>query len=203
MKITNKLTDRFTKQIKQLTIIKLILHTVDWLKQPDHLLIITVIYGMSILSGAILPMYLVKISPGYSRVPEMNSGITTHLLAIGISVYLIINWLESHQKHNQNISLEKYTIIVLIQTLIITVPLIAVDIANNITTEPIINNQYQEGAKTKNEQDPDYETITTKDGHTYQINDDHYVEYDYGNQKEAVIKLLYNQPLEIIYPKED
>lgn len=203
MKITNKLTDRFTKQIKQLTIIKLILHTIDWLKQPDHLLIITVIYGLSILSGAILPMYLVKISPGYSRVPEMNSGITTHLLAIGISVYLIINWLESHQKHNQNISLEKYTIIVLIQTLIITIPLITIDIANNITTEPIINNQYQKGTKTKNEQDPDYDTITTKDGHTYQINDDHYVEYDYGNQKEAVIKLLYNQPLEIIYPKED
>lgn len=203
MKITNKLTDHFTKQIKQLTIIKLILHTVDWLKQPDHLLIVTVIYGMSILSGALLPMYLVKISPGYSRVPDMNSGITTHLLAIGISVYLIINWLEKHQKHNQNISLEKYTLIVLIQTLIITVPLIAVDIANNITTEPIINNQYQEGTKTKNEQDPDHDTITTKDGHTYQINDDHYVEYDYGNQKEAIIKLLYNQPLEIIYPKED
>lgn len=203
MKMTNKLTDRFTKQIKQLTIIKLILHTADWLKQPDHLLIITVIYGLSILSGALLPMYLVKISPGYSRVPDMNSGITTHFLAIGISVYLIINWLESHQKHNQNISLEKHTFIVLVQTLIITVPLIAVDIANNITTEPIINNQYQEGTKTKNEQDPDHDTITTKDGHTYQINDDHYVEYDYGNQKEAVIKLLYNQPLEIIYPKED
>lgn len=203
MKIINKLTDHFTKQIKQLTIIKLILHTVDWLKQPDHLLIVTVIYGMSILSGALLPMYLVKISPGYSRVPEMNSGITTHLLAVGISVYLIINWLESHQKHNQNISLEKYTIIVLIQTLIITIPLITIDIANNITTEPIINNQYQKGTKTKNEQDPDHDTITTKDGHTYQINDDHYVEYDYGNQKEAVIKLLYNQPLEIIYPKED
>ena len=133
----------------------------------------------------------------------MNSGITTHVLAIGISVYLIINWLESHQKHNQNISLEKYTIIVLIQTLIITIPLITIDIANNITTEPIINNQYQKGTKNKNEQDPDYDTITTKDGHTYQINDDHYVEYDYGNQKEAVIKLLYNQPLEIIYPKED
>ena len=203
MKIINKLTDRITRQIKQLTIIKLILHTADWLKQPDHLLIITVIYGLSILSGALLPMYLVKISPGYSRVPEMNSGITTHLLAIGISVYLIINWLESHQKHNQNISLEKYTIIVLIQTLIITIPLITIDIANNITTEPIINNQYQKGTKNKNEQDPDYYTITTKDGHTYQINDDHYVEYDYGNQKEAVIKLLYNQPLEIIYPKED
>lgn len=203
MKIKNKLTDHFTKQIKQLTIIKLILHTADWLKQPDHLLIVTVIYGLSILSGALLPMYLVKISPGYSRVPEMNSGITTHFLAIGISVYLIINWLEKHQKHNQNISLEKHTLIVLIQTLIITVPLIAVDIANNITTEPIINNQYQEGTKTKNEQDPDHDTITTKDGHTYQINDDHYVEYDYGNQKEAVIKLLYNQPLEIIYPKED
>lgn len=203
MKVTNKLTDHFTKQIKKLTIIKLILHTADWLKQPDHLLIVTVIYGLSILSGALLPMYLVKISPGYSRVPEMNSGITTRLLAVGISVYLIINWLESHQKHKQNISLEKYTIIVLIQTLIITVPLIAVDIANNITTETIINNQYQEGTKTKNEQDPDHDTITTKDGHTYQINDDHYVEYDYGNQKEAVIKLLYNQPLEIIYPKED
>lgn len=203
MKIINKLTDRITRQIKQLTIIKLILHTADWLKQPDHLLIITVIYGLSILSGALLPMYLVKISPGYSRVPEMNSGITTHLLAIGISVYLIINWLESHQKHNQNISLEKYTIIILIQTLIITIPLITIDIANNITTEPIINNQYQKGTKNKNEQDPDYDTITTKDGHTYQINDDHYVEYDYGNQKEAVIKLLYNQPLEIIYPKED
>lgn len=203
MKIKNKLTDHFTKQIKQLTIIKLILHTADWLKQPDHLLIITVIYGLSILSGALLPMYLVKISPGYSKVPETNSGITTHLLAVGISVYLIINWLESHQKHNQNISLEKHTFIVLIQTLIITVPLIAVDIANNITTEPIINNQYQEGTKTKNEQDPDHDTITTKDGHTYQIDDDHYVEYDYGNQKEAVIKLLYNQPLEIIYPKED
>lgn len=203
MKIINKLTDHFTKQIKKLTIIKLILHTANWLKQPDHLLIITVIYGLSILCGALLPMHLVKISPGYSRVPETNSGITTHSLAVGISVYLIIDWLESHQKHNQNISLEKHTLIVLIQTLIITVPLIAVDIANNITTEPIINNQYQEGTKTKNEQDPDHDTITTKDGHTYQINDDHYVEYDYGNQKEAVIKLLYNQPLEIIYPKED
>ena len=58
MKIINKLTDRITRQIKQLTIIKLILHTADWLKQPDHLLIITVIYGLSILSGALLPMYL-------------------------------------------------------------------------------------------------------------------------------------------------
>ena len=141
------------------------------------------------------------------------------MLIIGKSILLIINNTRSIQNpkllffiliiHHVLkrtcflINSQKYTIIVLIQTLIITIPLITIDIANNITTEPIINNQYQKGTKTKNEQDPDYDTITTKDGHTYQINDDHYVEYDYGNQKEAVIKLLYNQPLEIIYPKED
>lgn len=203
MEIKSKLTDHFTRQIKQLTVVKPIIHTVNWLKQPDHLLIITAIYGLSVLCGVLLPRYLVKISPDQSRVPEINSAITTHSLAVGISIYLIINWLENHRRQNQDISLEKHTIIVLIQTLIITIPLVTVDIANNITTKPIINNQYQEGTKTKNEQDPDHDTITTKDGHTYQINDDHYVEYDHGDQKEAVIKLLYNQPLEVIYPKEE
>lgn len=124
-------------------------------------------------------------------------------MAIGIGVYLIINWLENHKIDQKNkTSFEKQAFIMLAKTLIIAIPIIVINISNNINTKPIVNNQYEAGIKNKQEETPDRNTITSKDGHTYQINNDNYIESHTGNQDQAVVKLIYDQPVEVIYPKE-
>lgn len=198
-----KLTNRVKRQIKLSTKLKLITIIYYWLIQLDHLFVITVIYCLSVLCGALLPKYLVDIPPGWSKTTGFNSGITTHAMVIGIGVYLIINWLENHKIDQKNTtSFEKQAFIMLAKTLIIAIPIIVINISNNINTKPIVNNQYEAGIKNKQEETPDRNTITSKDGHTYQINNDNYIESHTGNQDQAVVKLIYDQPVEVIYPKE-
>ena len=203
MKQIKKLTNHFKKQIKLSTKLKLITSVYHWIIQLDHLFVITVIYCLSVLCGALLPKYLVDIPPGWPKTTGFNSGITTHAMAIGINIYLIINWLENHKIDQKNTtSFEKQDFIMLAKTLIIAIPIIVINISNNINTKPIVNNQYEAGIKTKQEETPDRNTITTKDGHTYQINNDNYIESHTGNQDQTVVKLIYDQPVEVIYPKE-